>query len=95
MKKMQEQEYEMTPDGTKCYNICGMRFETTPNYAVKKAVGQVRRPCQTDGARRACVSASLTSRRRRRSSPRGRSRPPDSRLVRELEEACRLRERLS
>jgi len=39
-KKMQEQEYETTADGTKCYNICGMRFEVTPNYAVRKAVGQ-------------------------------------------------------
>ena len=40
--KPQEQEYEMTDYGFKRYNICGMRFETTPNYAVKKAVGQVR-----------------------------------------------------
>ena len=40
--KPQEQEYEMTDYGFKRYNICGMRFETTPNYAVKKAVGQAR-----------------------------------------------------
>ena len=37
---MQEQEYELTEDGCKRYNICGMRFEVTPNFAVKKAVGQ-------------------------------------------------------
>lgn len=41
--KPQEQEYEMTDYGYKRYNVCGMRFETTPNYTVKKAVGQVRR----------------------------------------------------
>jgi len=39
-KKLQEQEYEKTEYGYKRYNICGMRFETTPNYAVRKAVGQ-------------------------------------------------------
>jgi len=39
-KKMTELEHEMTSHGTKCYNVCGMRFETTPNYAVRKAVGQ-------------------------------------------------------
>jgi len=38
--KVQEQEYELTEDGWKRYNICGMRFEVTPNFAVKKAVGQ-------------------------------------------------------
>jgi len=38
--KVQEQEYELTEDGCKRYNICGMRFEVTPNFAVKKAVGQ-------------------------------------------------------
>ena len=38
--KPQEQEYEMTEDGSKRYNVCGMRFEVTPNFAVKKAVGQ-------------------------------------------------------
>ena len=40
--KPTEQEYEVTEYGSKRYNICGMRFETTPNYAVKKAVGQAR-----------------------------------------------------
>ena len=39
-KKLQEQEHEITADGLKRYMICGMRFETTPNYAVRKAVGQ-------------------------------------------------------
>jgi mitogen-activated protein kinase 1/3 len=39
-KKFTEQEFEMTPNGTKKYNICGMKFEVTKNYAVKKAVGQ-------------------------------------------------------
>lgn len=39
-KKLQEQEHEISETGYKCYNICGMRFETTPNYAVRKAVGQ-------------------------------------------------------
>ena len=38
--KVTEQEYEMTEAGFKRYNMCGMKFETTPNYAVKKAVGQ-------------------------------------------------------
>ena len=37
---VQEQEYELTEYGFKRYNICGMRFEVTPNFAVKKAVGQ-------------------------------------------------------
>ncbi|KAL1507609.1 hypothetical protein AB1Y20_007228 [Prymnesium parvum] len=39
-KKLQEQEHEITEYGYKRYNICGMRFETTANYAVRKAVGQ-------------------------------------------------------
>ena len=39
-KKMVEQEHEVTSEGRKRYQICGMRFETTANYAVKKAVGQ-------------------------------------------------------
>jgi len=39
-KKLQEQEHEITEYNYKRYNICGMRFETTPNYAVRKAVGQ-------------------------------------------------------
>ncbi len=39
-KKMQEQEHELTEYGTKRYTICGMRFETTTEYAVRKAVGQ-------------------------------------------------------
>ena len=30
--KVQEQDYELTEYGSKRYNICGMRFETTPNY---------------------------------------------------------------
>ena len=40
MPPVQEQEYELTEYGFKRYNICGMRFEVTPNFAVKKAVGQ-------------------------------------------------------
>ena len=39
-KKLQEQPYELTPHGTKLFNICGMQFETTRQYAVRKAVGQ-------------------------------------------------------
>lgn len=39
-KKLQEQEYQLTEHNTKCYNICGMRFEVGRNYAVRKAVGQ-------------------------------------------------------
>ena len=39
-KKMQEQEHEITDYGYKRYNICGMAFETTRSYAVRKAVGQ-------------------------------------------------------
>jgi len=39
-KKMQEHEFELTEYNYKRYNICGMRFETTRNYAVRKAVGQ-------------------------------------------------------
>jgi len=39
-KKMQEQEYETTEYNYKRYNVCGMRFETTMQYAVRKAVGQ-------------------------------------------------------
>jgi len=37
---MQEQEHELTEYGYKRYSICGMRFETTQSYAVRKAVGQ-------------------------------------------------------
>ena len=36
--KVTEQEYEMTRRLR--HNMCGMKPETTPNYAVKKAVGQ-------------------------------------------------------
>eukprot|EP00966_Prymnesium_polylepis_P005243 121015-Prymnesium_polylepis.1 len=32
-KKMQEQEYETTEYNYKRYNVCGMRFETTMQYA--------------------------------------------------------------
>ena len=39
-KYLKEQEHEKLPDGNKRYTIRGMRFETTPNYAVRKAVGQ-------------------------------------------------------
>jgi serine/threonine protein kinase len=39
-KYLKEEEHDITPDGNKRYTICGMRFETTPNYAVRKAVGQ-------------------------------------------------------
>ena len=39
-KYLKEEEHEKLPDGNKRYTICGMRFETTPNYAVRKAVGQ-------------------------------------------------------
>jgi serine/threonine protein kinase len=39
-KYLKEEEHEFTPDGNKRYTICGMKFETTPNYAVRKAVGQ-------------------------------------------------------
>ena len=39
-KYLKEEEHEMTDYGNKRYTICGMRFETTPNYAVRKAVGQ-------------------------------------------------------
>ena len=39
-KYLKEQEHEKLPDGNKRYTICGMRFETTPNYALRKAVGQ-------------------------------------------------------
>lgn len=37
---MQEQEHQITEYDYKRYNICGMRFETTRTYAVRKAVGQ-------------------------------------------------------
>jgi serine/threonine protein kinase len=39
-KYLKEEEHEKLPDGNKRYTICGMRFETTPKYAVRKAVGQ-------------------------------------------------------
>ena len=39
-KYLKEQEHEKLPDGNKRYTIRGTRFETTPNYAVRKAVGQ-------------------------------------------------------
>lgn len=39
-KYLKEEEHEFTTEGNKRYTICGMRFETTPNYAVRKAVGQ-------------------------------------------------------
>ena len=57
--KPQEQEYDMTEYGFKRYNICGMRFETTPNYTVKKAVGQVRATGGVGGTCRACGPAAL------------------------------------
>ena len=34
-KYLKEEEHEKLPDGNKRYTICGMRFETTPNYAVR------------------------------------------------------------
>ena len=39
-KYLKEEEHEITSNGNKRYSICGMKFETTPNYAVRKAVGQ-------------------------------------------------------
>ena len=39
-KYLKEEEHEITSSGNKRYSICGMKFETTPNYAVRKAVGQ-------------------------------------------------------
>ena len=39
-KYLKEEEHEITAEGNKRYTICGMRFETTANYAVRKAVGQ-------------------------------------------------------
>ena len=39
-KYLKEEDHEFTSNGNKMYTICGMRFETTPNYAVRKAVGQ-------------------------------------------------------
>jgi hypothetical protein len=39
-KPFVEHEHVMTEQGTKHYTICGMRFETTAKYAVRKAVGQ-------------------------------------------------------
>ena len=39
-KYLKEEEHTITAEGNKQYTICGMRFETTPNYAVRKAVGQ-------------------------------------------------------
>ena len=39
-KYLKEEEHDITTEGNKRYTICGMRFETTPNYAVRKAVGQ-------------------------------------------------------
>ena len=39
-----DQEYDLTDHGYKRYNICGMRFEVTPNFTVKKAVGQAAIP---------------------------------------------------
>ena len=39
-KYLKEEEHEITAEGNKRYTICGMRFETTPEYAVRKAVGQ-------------------------------------------------------
>ena len=39
-KYLKEEEHEITPEGYKRYSVCGMKFETTPNYAVRKAVGQ-------------------------------------------------------
>ena len=42
--KVHDQEYELTDHGYKRYTICGMRFEVTPNFTVKKAVGQAAIP---------------------------------------------------
>jgi len=39
-KPFVEHEHVVTEQGTKHYTICGMRFETTAKYAVRKAVGQ-------------------------------------------------------
>lgn len=35
-------EFESTEAGTKRYNICGLKFEVTPEYELTRAVGQVR-----------------------------------------------------
>ncbi|EOD16781.1 MAP kinase [Emiliania huxleyi CCMP1516] len=39
-KSFNEQEYVLTEHGTKLYTMCGMRFEVTEEYQVRKAVGQ-------------------------------------------------------
>ena len=39
-KELQEQEYSLTENGYKKYNICGLAFSVTTNYAVRRAVGQ-------------------------------------------------------
>eukprot|EP00967_Tisochrysis_lutea_P070237 scaffold92576_cov30-Tisochrysis_lutea.AAC.3 len=39
-KPFVEHEHVKTEYGTKLYTICGMRFETTAKYAVRKAIGQ-------------------------------------------------------
>jgi len=39
-KSFNEQENVLTEHGTKLYTMCGMRFEVTEEYQVRKAVGQ-------------------------------------------------------
>jgi hypothetical protein len=36
----QKLEFELTKEGGRSYNICGMRFEVTADYSLTRAVGQ-------------------------------------------------------